>query len=152
MVDTRTDPGESSELGKPVGYQGQPNRGVPVTGSSAAALAERRAKAAVVKGGKPVPGSPKTRFEPIGIGKPLLITLESVYLGPNRRGKDVLVTSQVKDPLSIAAGVMSMNMAKYDVEDRAIVEVGVDAGSEVVYYKTGCSNQVDTGRRPPRSR
>lgn len=112
------------------------NRGVPVTGTSDGANTQR-GKAALVRGGEPVqpiPGSPDARFEPIGIGKPLLITLESVYLGPNRRGKDVLVTSQVKDPLSIAAGVMSMNMAKYDVKDRAIVEVGVDAGSEVVFY------------------
>lgn len=134
MVQTRNDPGESSNFGNSSGSQGERDRGIPVTGAGDVSEG-RRGEPAIVKKETPIPGSAKDiHFEPIGVGKPLLITLESVYLGPHRRGRDVLVTSQVKDPLSIAAGVMSMNMAKYDVEDRALIDVGVDAGSEVIYY------------------
>jgi len=116
-------------------------QGVQVSGrSTEKPKTTRRGKAAVILDAEPVQGG--GTFEKIGIGKPLLIKLSSVYLGPNKRGKDVLVTSQVKDPLSIAAGVMSMNMAKYNVADRAIIDVGVGAGSVVIYYSPAVTDDV----------
>jgi hypothetical protein len=138
----RTDADSVSNLGVQISPQDVRGRGVSIPGTPTEhpKTKNRPDKAAVIHGGDVVPGS--RGFEKIGIGKPLLIKLESVYLGPDKRGKDVLVTSQVKDPLSIAAGVMSMNMAKYDVKDRAIIDVGVDAGSVVVYYSPAATDDV----------
>lgn len=150
MVDQRADSHDSPASGsnlepekrsKGVQVSGAPRRGL---GEASSSHGGTKKKSAVVKGGEPVPGSGTGSggFQKIGIGKPLLIKLESVYLGPNKRGKDVLVTSQVKDPLSVTAGVMSMNMAKYDVADRAIIDVGVDAGSVVIYYSPAATDDA----------
>ncbi|MCU1543839.1 MAG: hypothetical protein JWM50_1704 [Microbacteriaceae bacterium] len=142
MDTQRTDSDNASNLGVQIPPHGGRRRGVPITaGPQERPETNRRTdEPAVIQGGGVIPGT--RGFEKIGIGKPLLIKLESVYLGPDKRGKDVLVTSQVRDPLSVAAGVMSMNMAKYDVSDRAIIDVGVDAGSVVVYYSPAATDDV----------
>lgn len=49
------------------------------------------------------------------------------------------MTSQVRDPLLTPAGAMSMNTVKYGIRDKAIIDVGVDESSEVVYYSPAVS-------------
>ncbi|KZE94871.1 hypothetical protein AVP42_00798 [Agromyces sp. NDB4Y10] len=80
-------------------------------------------------------------FEPIGIGKPLTISISSVYAGPSRRDRALLVMSAVKDPQFDAPGVVAMHWWLERIGDRAFVPVN-DAGirgSKVVYYNPSVS-------------
>lgn len=81
-----------------------------------------------------------TPFSPIGIGKPLIIRLHTVYLGDLRTSiftnkQDVMVTSAIKDDITFDAAVKSVNQ----IFDKAknyelLVPKALNEGTELVYY------------------
>jgi hypothetical protein len=75
-------------------------------------------------------------FRPIGIGKPLRITLEQVYVGanPDWRG-ELLVTSTAAPSQSSDAGTTAMNWWGRGLKPEAIVPLNdATSGSDILYY------------------
>ena len=99
-------------------------------------------------------------FKPIGIGKPLLITIQKVYTGKHPQSllhrrkdilpdfldtkKDMLVTSAIKSWIDPSAQSQAINMFKSDVGSHNHFE-GASAtqeGTPIVFYSPGLVDQV----------
>ena len=86
-------------------------------------------------------------FSPIGIGKPLLLELLTVYSGDLKTGffgsrNDVLVTSAVKADIgSSKVKPMAINLLKQDVSAKEQFSPGARTeGSPVIYYNPGLTD------------
>lgn len=86
-------------------------------------------------------------FMPIGVGKPLIIRLHTVYVGEMKQGflnkKDsVLVTSKIKDDTTYEIPAPCVHQVYHEVEDRNTLypRAGVE-GTELIYY----SNALEGG-------
>jgi hypothetical protein len=83
-------------------------------------------------------------YQGVGIGKPLTVTLETVYVGdypdtvrwvPGRQSGDVLVTSAHKPFYAIEAAPRVVHMLKPDAPRNKVLEVtATELGSGLLYY------------------
>lgn len=81
-------------------------------------------------------------FRPIGIGKPLRITLEQVYVGANSNWRgELLVTSTAAATEQSSAGTTAMNWWGRGLKPYDKVPLNdASAGSDVLYYSPAESN------------
>lgn len=139
------------------GLNGNPRRG---SSSDAVARVESKDKVARVLDSSPVLGRaekvsrPKrpsggkkvTPFAPIGLGKPMIISLSSLYVGRATGGGasavgQLLVMSTAKDPVDYAPSVVAVN-AWQQVAPGAQVSLDAGkAGSRVLYYSPAQSER-----------
>lgn len=81
-----------------------------------------------------------TTFTPIGIGKPLVIRLHSVYVGNLKTGifskkQDVLVTSVIKDDITYDAPARGVHQIFDKTKDRELlIPKASNEGTELIYY------------------
>lgn len=81
-----------------------------------------------------------TTFAPIGIGKPLVIRLHSIYVGNLKTGifskkQDVLVTSVIKDDITYDAPARGVHQIFDKTKDRELlIPKASNEGTELIYY------------------
>ena len=80
-------------------------------------------------------------YTPIGIGKPLLVTLEKIYTGKHPfsligQGKDMLVTSAIKGLMEQNAQAQMVNFLKPNVHPKSLFNGpgGNELGTPIIFY------------------
>jgi hypothetical protein len=82
-----------------------------------------------------------TPFKPIGIGKPLIVRIHTLYPGIIEKGlltggeKSILVTTRIKDDITSDVPQRSLNHVFKDVKSgKALYATAATQGTELVYY------------------
>jgi hypothetical protein len=81
-----------------------------------------------------------TKFRPIGIGKPLVIRLHTVYVGDLKTGifnknQDVLVTSVIKDDITYDVPPFGVHQIFDKSKDKELLyPKAINEGTELIYY------------------
>lgn len=87
-------------------------------------------------------GARPVEFTAIGIGKPLKISLEQVYVGADRSSAgDLLITSRAKGTADADAATVAMNWLGEGISPQEIVPLDdAKAGTDILYYSPSETN------------
>lgn len=92
--------------------------------------------------GEPLP------FEPIGVGKPLIVEIREIYTGkfPGRRSKDLLVTSAMKSIAAFNGAPRAINYMHKDVQRYQSMDVvpAVENGTPLIFYSPALTQKNST--------